>query len=45
MVPDPAVAKVPVTLPGEDVAVYTVITDPPLLAGAVYATVAVLDPV
>jgi hypothetical protein len=28
-------------LPGVDIAVYEVIVDPPLLAGAVYATVAV----
>jgi hypothetical protein len=32
-------------LPGEDVAVYNVIVAPPLLAGAVYATVAVVEPV
>jgi hypothetical protein len=31
----------PVILPGEDVAVYEVIVAPPLLAGAVYVTVAV----
>jgi hypothetical protein len=31
--------------PGEDVAVYEVIVAPPLLAGAVNATVAVVDPV
>jgi hypothetical protein len=36
---------VPVIPPGEDVAVYNVIVAPPLLAGAVYATVAVVDPV
>jgi hypothetical protein len=30
-----------VTPPGDEVAVYEVIGDPPLLAGAVYATVAV----
>jgi hypothetical protein len=45
IVPDPACANVPVILPGEDVAVYSVIVAPPLLAGAVYATVAVDDPV
>jgi hypothetical protein len=32
-------------LPGVETAVYEVITDPPLLAGAVKETVAVLDPV
>jgi hypothetical protein len=31
--------------PGDDVAVYNVIAEPPSLAGAVYATVAVEDPV
>ena len=35
----------PVIPEGEEVAVYEVITDPPLLAGAVYATVAVVSPV
>jgi hypothetical protein len=40
MVPEPAVARVPVRPPGEDVAVYKVIAVPPLLAGAVYVTVA-----
>ena len=45
IVPEPAVANVPVAPPGEAVAVYKVIVAPPLLAGAVYATVAVLDPV
>jgi hypothetical protein len=45
IVPEPAVARVPVIPPGEDVAVYSVIVAPPLLAGAVYATVAVVDPV
>jgi hypothetical protein len=39
------VAKVPVTPPGEDVAVYKVMVAPPSLAGAVYATVAVDTPV
>ena len=45
IVPEPAVASVPVIPPGDDVAVYSVIVEPPLLAGAVYATVAVEDPV
>jgi hypothetical protein len=45
MVPDPAWLKVPVTPPGLDVAVYVVIAAPPLLAGAVKATVAVVCPV
>jgi hypothetical protein len=36
---------VPVILPGEETAVYEVMTDPPLLAGAVKETVAVLVPV
>jgi hypothetical protein len=43
IVPEPAVASVPVNPPGDDVAVYSVIVAPPLLAGAVYATVAVLE--
>jgi hypothetical protein len=33
---------VPVTPPGDDVAVYVVIVAPPLAEGAVYATVAVV---
>jgi hypothetical protein len=45
IVPEPAVDKVPVKPPGEDVAVYSVMVAPPSLAGAVYATVAVVDPV
>jgi hypothetical protein len=45
IVPEPAVASVPVTPPGVDVAVYKVIAEPPSLAGAVYATVAVELPV
>jgi hypothetical protein len=45
IVPDPACDKVPVKPPGEDVAVYDVIVAPPLLAGAVNATVAVVEPV
>jgi hypothetical protein len=45
IVPEPAVDNVPVTPPGEDVAVYEVIVAPPSLAGAVYATVAVVFPV
>jgi hypothetical protein len=45
MVPDPAWLNVPVIPPGEDVAVYNVIVAPPLLAGAVNATVAVVEPV
>jgi hypothetical protein len=40
MVPEPAWLKVPVIPPGDDVAVYSVIGEPPLLAGAVYVTVA-----
>jgi hypothetical protein len=43
IVPEPAVAKVPVKPPGEDVAVYKVIVAPPSLAGAVYVTVAAED--
>jgi hypothetical protein len=35
IVPEPACDKVPVMLPGVDIAVYEVIVDPPLLAGAV----------
>jgi hypothetical protein len=45
MVPEPACESVPVIPPGLDVAVYEVIAVPPLLAGAVNATVAVVDPV
>jgi hypothetical protein len=45
IVPEPACESVPVTPPGDDVAVYEVIVCPPLLAGAVKATVAVVDPV
>ena len=45
MVPEPAVDNVPVILPGTEVAVYVVIVAPPLLAGAVYVTVAVVAPV
>ena len=45
IVPDPAWLSVPVIPLGEDVAVYSVIVEPPSLAGAVYATVAVEDPV
>jgi hypothetical protein len=45
IVPEPAVARVPVIPPGEDVAVYDVIVAPPSLVGAVYVTVAVEDPV
>jgi hypothetical protein len=40
IVPEPAVANVPVIPPGLEVAVYSVIVAPPLLAGAVYETVA-----
>jgi hypothetical protein len=36
---------VPVIPLGLDVAVYDVITEPPSFAGAVYATVAVVEPV
>jgi hypothetical protein len=43
IVPDPAVASVPVKPPGVDVAVYKVIVEPPSLAGAVYVTVAAVD--
>jgi hypothetical protein len=35
IVPDPAVAKVPVILPGLDTAVYEVIVEPPSLDDAV----------
>jgi hypothetical protein len=42
IVPEPAWLSVPVTPPGEDVAVYSVIVAPPSLAGAVYETVAVV---
>jgi hypothetical protein len=45
IVPEPACDKVPVILPGVDIAVYEVIVEPPLLAGAVYETVAVVAPV
>ena len=45
IVPDVACDKVPVTPPGEEVAVYEVIVAPPLETGAVKATVAVVDPV
>jgi hypothetical protein len=45
MVPEPAVARVPVTPPGDDVAVYNVIVEPPSLAGAVYVTVAAVGEV
>ena len=41
MVPSPAWSTVPVFPPGFDVAVYLVIAEPPLEAGAVKATVAV----
>ena len=45
IVPEPAWDKVPVTPPGEEVAVYVVIAAPPLETGAVNPTVAVVDPV
>jgi hypothetical protein len=45
MVPEPDVAKLPVILPGDEIAVYDVIVAPPLLEEAVYDTVAVLVPV
>ena len=45
MVPEPAWFTVPVIEPGLDVAVYLVIVNPPLDAGAVKATVAVVAPV
>ena len=35
MVPEPAVARVPVRAPGEEVAVYKVMAEPPLETGAV----------
>jgi hypothetical protein len=38
IVPEPAVDKLPVMLPGLETAVYDVIVAPPLLAGAVYVT-------
>jgi len=42
IVPEPAWLKVPVKLPGEEVAVYVVIVEPPSLAGAVNGTEAVV---
>jgi hypothetical protein len=45
IVPEPACDKVPVTPPGEEVAVYDVIVAPPSDAGAVKSTVAVVAPV
>ena len=45
MVPAPAWFTVPVIPPGFDVAVYEVIAEPPLEAGAVNATVADVAPV
>jgi hypothetical protein len=45
IVPDPACDNVAVTDPGLDVAIYFVIVAPPLLAGAVNATVADVAPV
>jgi hypothetical protein len=45
IVPEPACERVPVIAPGLEVAVYEVIVAPPLLAGAVNATVAVVLPV
>lgn len=44
IVPEPAVDSVPVIPPGEDVAVYKVMVAPPLSAGAVYVTVALVAP-
>ena len=45
MVPAPAWFTLPVFPPGLDVAVYEVIVEPPLEAGAVNATLAVVAPV
>ena len=45
IVPEPADDTVPVPPAGEEVAVYVVIVSPPLEAGCVKATVAVVDPV
>lgn len=45
IVPEPAWESVPVIPPGEEVAVYEVIAEPPLLIGAVKETVAVVVPV
>ena len=45
MAPSPACSKVPDPPAGLDVAVYFVISEPPFNAGAVNATVAVVDPV
>ncbi len=45
IVPEPAWIIVPVTPPGEDVAVYDKIVAPPSEPGAVKPTVAVVDPV
>ena len=45
IVPEPAWVRVPLPPAGDEVTEYEVITDPPLEAGAVKATVAVVDPV
>ena len=45
IVPEPAWVKVAVIPPGDDVAVYEMMVAPPLLLGAVKATVAVVAPV
>jgi hypothetical protein len=45
IVPEPPVTKVPVPPAGLDVAVYDVAAGTPVNAGAVYVTVAVVDPV
>ena len=42
--PEPAWDTVPVNAPGSEVAVYVVIAEPPLDAGAVNATVTDVDP-
>ena len=44
IVPLPACVKVPVILPGNEVAVYEVIVAPPSLVGAVKSTVASVSP-
>ena len=45
IVPEPAWLSDPVMLPGDEVAVKEVIVAPPSEPGAVYATVAVVEPV
>jgi hypothetical protein len=45
MLPDPDCTKLPVTAPGDDVAMYLVMALPPLLSGDEYETLAVVAPV